>query len=315
VTHCVGSLYSKQRAQRGGRSSVAAGAGPTDGHHGPRLSVGADWRSLSESLAERFTRSCDPDLNKIFPRTTMSIGQIMNQPISQTPTSAPILRRFSLVGMNGYKTVALQCRSRVKVVAGENGVGKTSLLNSLYAVLAGKPSVLYKIDFERLEIEWQSGESFQSNKAELFPKLDEAKLRKSTAIDFFTGHGVTVDDTIELLQHYIVGDDDAISATSAYQTIYQDSPYDKDDIYGFCKRAVEGMTQASRFDELYQQVKQQIGDISVLYLPTYRRIEADLFEFRTRPRAGPRRPRSSKDGWDSDRLIFFGLEDVENKLK
>lgn len=225
------------------------------------------------------------------------------------------MRKFALVGMNGYKTVSLQCRSRVKVVAGENGAGKTSLLNALYSVLAGKPSILYKIDFERLEVEWTSGETFQSPKAELFPKLDEAKLRNSSILDFFAGQGVSTEDALELLRHYIVGDDDAITNSSAYQQVFQDSPYDKDDIYGFCKSAVEGAVQPSQFDELFQQVKRQIGDISVLYLPTYRRIEADLFEFRTRPRPSPRRPRANKGGWDSDRLIFFGLEDVENKLK
>jgi energy-coupling factor transporter ATP-binding protein EcfA2 len=217
--------------------------------------------------------------------------------------------------MNGYKTVSLHCRSRVKVVAGENGAGKTSLLNALYSVLAGKPSILYKIDFERLDVEWASGESFQSLKPELFPKVDEARLRKSSTLDFFVSQGSSTEDALELLRHFIVGDDDAITSSAAYQQIYQDSPYDKEEIYGFCKRAVEGVTQPGRFDELFQQVKRQIGDISVLYLPTYRRIEADLFEFRTRPSASPRRPRTTKDGWDSDRLIFFGLEDVENKLK
>ena len=239
----------------------------------------------------------------------------MHNDTSRQPTSSPILRRFTLVGMNGYKTVSLQCRSRVKVVAGENGAGKTSLLNALYSVLAGKPSILYKIDFERLEVEWASGESFISHKAELFPKLDESKLRNSSALDFFVGQGVTAEEALELLRNYIVGDDDAISSTSAYQQIYQESPYDKDEIYGFCKRAVEGAIQSSQFDELLQQVKRQIGDISVLYLPTYRRIEADLFEFRTRARPSIMRHRAAKDGWDSDRLIFFGLEDVENKLK
>jgi hypothetical protein len=52
--------------------------------------------------------------------------------------------------------------------------------------------------------------------------------------------------------------------------------------------------------------------VSVLYLPTYRRIEADLPEFRRR---GPVRSRRTKDDWDSDRLIFFGLEDVDRRLK
>ena len=55
-----------------------------------------------------------------------------------------------------------------------------------------------------------------------------------------------------------------------------------------------------------------MGGVSVLYLPTYRRIEADLPEYRRR---GSHRSRRTKDDWDSDRLIFFGLEDVDKRLK
>lgn len=53
--------------------------------------------------------------------------------------------------------------------------------------------------------------------------------------------------------------------------------------------------------------------VSVLYLPTFRRIEADLPEFRRR--AGLSRARRNRDEWDTDRLIFFGLQDVERRLQ
>ena len=57
------------------------------------------------------------------------------------------LRKFTLNGLNGYKTVTLNCESSTKIVNGDNGSGKTSLLNALYAVLAGKKSLLYAINF------------------------------------------------------------------------------------------------------------------------------------------------------------------------
>lgn len=75
-----------------------------------------------------------------------------------------LLKTFTLRQLNGYKTITLRSEQKVKIVAGENGAGKTSLLNAIYAVLSGKESVLYKIDFESLDLEWIDGEVFLPQK-------------------------------------------------------------------------------------------------------------------------------------------------------
>ena len=62
-----------------------------------------------------------------------------------------------------------------------------------------------------------------------------------------------------------------------------------------------------------------MGEVSVLYLPTYRRIEAGSDQDEpTNARAfvsGVRSGFKSKSEWDSDKLMYFGLNDVDNKLK
>lgn len=157
--------------------------------------------------------------------------------------------------------------------------------------------------------------SFSSPKNDLFKKLDEENIKNAKQFQVFLDNGIDEEEAVELLRVFVMGDDEMITSSNGYKSLFQSSPYDHEDIYSYCQRATEGMVQSGRFDELYTQVKKHLGDITVLYLPTYRRIEAALPEFRTRQRIARRSPRIRKDGWDSDRLINFGLEDVESKLK
>ncbi len=60
----------------------------------------------------------------------------------------PIIECFRLEGVNGYKTIQLDCSSAAKIVSAENGSGKTTLLNALYGILAGKPAQIQKVHFD-----------------------------------------------------------------------------------------------------------------------------------------------------------------------
>ena len=237
-------------------------------------------------------------------------GEILELP-------APIFRKFMLNGLNGYKDVSLTCHSPVKIACADNGAGKTSLLNALYAVFEGRPALLHAIDFESLEVVGGNGEVSVHRKTELFGELSPNDLEAVAQERLFTEQEVDQDDAIELLTKYILGETEEAEQTRAYKIIYRDSPYNRDEIFERLSSLCEPALQSGEFSDLYERAKIALDGCSVLYLPTYRRIEAEIPEFSSRQPSTSlfrSKNRVQKDVWNSTRLIFFGMKDVEAQL-
>ena len=49
----------------------------------------------------------------------------------------------------------------VNIFLGENGMGKTTILNCLYAVLSGRLEKLDNVVFEKIQIKFTNNEEFQ----------------------------------------------------------------------------------------------------------------------------------------------------------
>lgn len=232
--------------------------------------------------------------------------------------AAPFFKKFYVKGLNGYKSVGIECGTSVKIACADNGAGKTSLLNAMYAVFEGRPNSLYPIDFDSIDITWADGETSTHKKSELFGSLDSASLDAMADDRLFSQWGdVDKADAIELLTRFIWGEQDEVVENKVYKEIYQSSPFDREDILERLSAITEDYITAGTFKTLAAKAKQALQGAAVLYLPTYRRIEADLPEFRTT--SSSRSPfrghsRVSKDAWSSSRLIFFGMRDVEAKL-
>ena len=65
------------------------------------------------------------------------------------------IRAFSIFKLFGRYNVSLRFDKEVNIYVGENGLGKTTILNCLYAVLNKKFSLLEDIDFLKIEISFR----------------------------------------------------------------------------------------------------------------------------------------------------------------
>lgn len=59
-----------------------------------------------------------------------------------------MIKQFKINGLFGFRNVEINFEDNIKILIGENGFGKTTVLNSLYYLLNGKYIKLSKIEFE-----------------------------------------------------------------------------------------------------------------------------------------------------------------------
>ena len=62
------------------------------------------------------------------------------------------IKEFRIEGLFGYKDLYLKFKNQVLILIGENGFGKTTLLNALYFVLNNQYQKLSNINFDRISI-------------------------------------------------------------------------------------------------------------------------------------------------------------------
>lgn len=239
----------------------------------------------------------------------------MTQCVANDRVREPLLEFFRIEGLNDYKTITLTLERNIKIISAENGSGKTTLLNALYALLTGKLGALLSINFSRFVIKFSGRPEISARKSDLFPQLTPEFTKQISSLPVWREarmYRLTEAEVQEMILLCAIGADEDFESCSGYRKLFEDTPYDRDEIKSLCERAIPETVVAGQLDAIQNQIQDAMGGVSVLYLPTFRRIEADLPEYRRR---SPMRTRKSKDDWDSNRLIYFGLEDVDRRLK
>lgn len=83
-----------------------------------------------------------------------------------TSNQAPI-KRFFIKGLHYYRDFELNIDSNIVILVGENGFGKTTVLNTLAFILQCEWKSLCSIAFDIVEVEFATSEQFRFTHAEL----------------------------------------------------------------------------------------------------------------------------------------------------
>ncbi|MFM5980794.1 MAG: AAA family ATPase [Sphaerospermopsis kisseleviana] len=176
------------------------------------------------------------------------------------------LKSFSINGLFGYKDMKIPFDKEAVILIAENGSGKTTILNALYYSISCKFSRLITIDFESVVLEFASGVSVEIKKSD---------LTASALIETF--NSVAFRD-VSMAGNII------IPATT---------------IKGFARTMIE-----QNSINIKKNIRENLHE-SILYFPTYRRIEEELKNLGNE---------ELNFGKEDERLIQFGMDDVIAKF-
>lgn len=227
---------------------------------------------------------------------------------------API-ERFTIRGVHGYKDITINFAGSATVVVAENGTGKTTVLNALNAFLTGRFHRLASIRFDSIECQFTN---------ELIPIVlersqlggtpmpsDENPYQRLASIS-----SISEIDLVDFLQStYVPNKYIKFRTHPLVHKIYLSTHHDHeslerelDSLHSMLDSSLTAAAKAISFD-----VRRRMGDIEVIYLPTYRRIERPLLRTKRTPQgySPNRRARTPHEQYDD---MAFGLTDVEERL-
>jgi len=236
-----------------------------------------------------------------------------------------MIKNYKITGLFGFRTVDISFEDEVKILIGENGLGKTTVLNSLYFLLKGMYHKLVEVEFENLELIFSNEEEITFSKFELENYLNykdnsnnrripPSVMRALEKLDFselkndFTDIYKLTNKIRDKIENFINSNNIRRFASMEIMTR---------EIYRYINES-----QSFEVSEKLEKIQQSLG-FSILYLPTYRRVEEDLKNLgnfkekiihRNDGRTYYRELEEEDLEVNNDTLIHFGMEDVKQKI-
>jgi len=217
------------------------------------------------------------------------------------------LTRYRVDRLHGFKDFEIPIQNNRLVIVGENGSGKTTMINLLYLFLSRQWARLANYDFRAVTVQLNE-EEFVLTKGHL-----QAKLRPKPLFKF----PMTISRKLRFRRIA----DDLVLNPDIYDlraTAHQ---------FGVTESALKQWIEESRTPgperELateFQQLSKRLGEIindQILYLPTYRRIEQDLNTIFPNVDLSELHGQleERQGGTEFVELVEFGMEDVVDNIK
>lgn len=221
------------------------------------------------------------------------------------------LKSFTVKGLFGDRTVVIPFKDDVKILIGENGLGKTTVLNMLYYTLTSKLFKLRDFDFKSLEIAFVDGQKIVIDKEKLLASDEDLELNIPSQLINSLTQALDTKDLMEISQllskgvhpHMVL---DRIEMHRYSTDIYRRYP---------SRMVLSALKVICGFGESNEKIKKaketlrnELIDTEILYFPTFRRIEEDLINLGLEDE-------KNKINQGDARLIQFGMKDVRERFE
>lgn len=230
-------------------------------------------------------------------------------------TLEPFVQKFCIYGLFGYKNIEIDFKEPFKILVGENGSGKTTILNCLYYTLKKKFEPLSKVRFDKIKISFSHNKSLEFEKYEVEAFVEAEYEFQNTPFYRSLSQQLSAKD-IESLSRLIYSDRTEAEQTKAILMYTRKLGFDfktpSSYMYKNVKRLVNeflSMRLAHRLEVLDDVLKSK-----VLYFPTYRRVESAFGNFeeinKKLAETNPFWERVDLKNLFQDEQIQFGMDDV-----
>ncbi len=236
------------------------------------------------------------------------------------------IKNFKIFGLFGYKDVSLSFDNNVTIFIGENGIGKTTVLNALYFVLTNKFKELVKINFNTIEIQYQK-EHFVISKQGLTDYVESVEeTSRGYGITQYLRQRLNSEQLVALINIVKAKDDVAVKQMKVknyLEKIGFNIEIPSYTLYNSIRQISFSQNKTIDIENLVK-ANSAINN-NILYLPTYRRIETDLKQLYDRSIDTDRQERF--EDYDEDRsfqksilrlkdsFMQFGMADVSRSIE
>lgn len=226
----------------------------------------------------------------------------------QTPLdpSLPPIKSFGITGLFGDRDVEIKFDSAVTILIADNGSGKTTILNMVYAVLSRQLYKLRKYSFENIRVETQTGRKINISREMAHTGISASKLEPRFRRIL---HSLPEELLLRLLDEtrglplsefrnhsMVVQLSDAAGVPSGYIAELL-----RAEVTAHDNREDSALVA---FEKIRKELAESFSH-TTLYFPTYRRIEEELEDLGY----------ARKEGVKTEGLIRFGMSDVTQRIK
>lgn len=219
------------------------------------------------------------------------------------------LKSFKIFGLFGRYNIELPFDKEVNIFIGENGLGKTTILNCLYFVLEKKFSQLEGIAFHHIEISFKDcTNTFFVSKADIVSYNRKRNNHRSyyyqdyfeDLLSDFSISSENLDSLSSEELNYLVkqlANAQGISPSMAQKRLYS---Y----FNAHSRSSTKGKGDEKKVLQLSKAINEHLSE-RIIYLPTYRRIENDFSSLNIQ----------NEEINNSEMLIRFGMADVQKSIE
>lgn len=196
---------------------------------------------------------------------------------------------IDIIGLFGRYDVKVSLDNQVNIFIGENGLGKTTILNCVYYILEKKFLKLLKIRFSEIQVKFRDETSLYRVSIE---DIEDYKNKKNI-------YPLELFEIKEFDDDFRLNKDKKASLINTKKFNYSNK---------LKKGNFENVLELEKI--ISKNIKQKI-----IYLPTYRRIESEFKSFRKNNNYGRIELYESEFESESEELLIkFGMSDVEEAI-
>ncbi|MDI9365282.1 MAG: AAA family ATPase [Flavobacterium sp.] len=217
------------------------------------------------------------------------------------------IKRFTVIGLFGTNDVTIPFKDGIKILVGENGLGKTQVLNLFYYTLERNFFRLGEFNFNKIILEFET-EIIEISKSQIDALIKEA-FSDLTTQDFIEEFGYSHFEFLRNKFIQLKGNRVKLERELDYSYSYNKyRKYPLSRIFRIFEQLE--LSSSNIFNQEIKNcegiIKDSIKGYDIMYFPTYRRVEEDLHSL----------------GYDEDNINFdedktliqFGMDDVQRKF-